>query len=78
MAESKIFKTKEVKSVKSKKSKVWKAVWFPTALILALAAGGLTGILGSYYLNNSRYSTEVSALATYRPCLLYTSPSPRD
>ncbi len=68
MAKSTIFKTKEVKSVESKKrSGIWKFVWFPTAVLLALAAGGLTGILGSYYLNNSRFSTEVSALATYRP-----------
>ncbi len=67
MAKSKSIKTKEIKSVGSKKKTVWKLIWFPTALILALAAGGLTGILGSYYLNNSRYSTEVSALATYRP-----------
>ncbi len=68
MAKSKIIKSNEVQSVeKSKKSGLWKFVWFPTALILALAAGGLTGILSSYYLNNSRYSTEVSALATYRP-----------
>ncbi len=37
------------------------------ALVLALSAGGLTGVLFSYYLNNSRYATEVSALATYRP-----------
>jgi len=37
------------------------------ALLLALSAGGLTGVLASYYLNNSRYSVEVSALATYRP-----------
>jgi penicillin-binding protein 1A len=37
------------------------------ALLLALAAGALTGVLASYYLNNSRYTTEVSALATYRP-----------
>jgi len=36
-------------------------------LVLAVAAGGLTGVLASYYLNNSRYSVEVSALATYRP-----------
>ena len=64
---SSIFKTKEVKSVEPKKRNFWKIVWFPAALILALAAGGLTGILGSYYLNNSRYATEVSALATYRP-----------
>jgi penicillin-binding protein 1A len=67
MAESTLFKTKEVKSVKTKKRNYWKILWFPTALLLALAAGGLTGILGSYYLNNSRFATEVSALATYRP-----------
>ncbi|MCB1022834.1 MAG: PBP1A family penicillin-binding protein [Acidobacteria bacterium] len=61
-----IFETKEVKSV-SKKRNYWKFLWFPVALFLALSAGGLTGILGSYYLNNSRYASEVSALATYRP-----------
>src|SRR5436190_4589291 len=37
------------------------------ALLLSLSAGALTGVLASYYLNNSRYSVEVSALATYRP-----------
>lgn len=59
---------KEIKSVETKKrSGFWKVLWFFTALLLALSAGGLTGILGSYYLNNSRYATEVSALATYRP-----------
>ena len=42
-------------------------MWLPAALLLALSAGGLTGVLASYYLNNSRYSVEVSALATYRP-----------
>ncbi len=60
-------KTTEVESIPSKKRSFWKFVWFPTALLLALSAGGLTGILASYYLNNSRYATEVSALATYRP-----------
>src|SRR5205085_1652826 len=55
------------KSVESKGRGFWKYLWFPTALALALAAGGLTGVLASYYLNNSRYSVEVSALATYRP-----------
>ncbi len=40
--------------------------WF-SALLLSLSAGALTGVVASYYLNNSRYSTEVSALATYRP-----------
>ena len=60
-------KTKEVESVPAKKRNYWGFVWFPIALLLALSAGGLTGLLASYYLNNSRYSTEVSALATYRP-----------
>lgn len=58
---------KEIKSVGSKNRGFWKYLWFPTAFLLALAAGGLTGVLASYYLNNSRYSVEVSALATYRP-----------
>jgi penicillin-binding protein 1A len=42
-------------------------LFWVAALVLALAAGGLTGVIASYYLNNSRYSVEVSALATYRP-----------
>ncbi|MGB7202534.1 MAG: transglycosylase domain-containing protein, partial [Pyrinomonadaceae bacterium] len=42
-------------------------MFWVAALCLALSAGALTGVLASYYLNNSRYSTEVSALATYRP-----------
>ncbi len=59
-------KTKEVTATSPKRS-FWGYVWFPVALLLALSAGGLTGVLASYYLNNSRYATEVSALATYRP-----------
>ena len=59
--------TKEVESVSAKKRSVWRFLWLPTALLLALSAGGLTGVLASYYLNNSHYTTEVSALATYRP-----------
>ncbi len=42
-------------------------MFFVTSLLLALSAGALTGVLAGYYLNNSRYSVEVSALATYRP-----------
>lgn len=63
----KSIRTTEVESVAPKKRGIWRFVWLPVALLLALSAGGLTGILTSYYLNNSRYSTEVSALATYRP-----------
>ena len=40
---------------------------FLLGTLLALSAGALTGVLAAYYLNNSRYSVEVSALATYRP-----------
>lgn len=58
---------KEVESVDTKKGGFKKVIWLFAALVLALAAGGLTGVLASYYLNNSRYSVEVSALATYRP-----------
>jgi len=36
-------------------------------LLLALAAGGLTGIVAAYQLNYSRAANEVAALATYRP-----------
>jgi penicillin-binding protein 1A len=59
--------TKEVESIAPKKRGLRKLVWLFAALFLALSAGGLTGVLASYYLNNSRYSVEVSALATYRP-----------
>src|SRR5215203_2826898 len=67
MARERKIVEQEIKSVESKQRGFWKYLWFPTALLLALAAGGLTGVLASYYLNNSRYSVEVSALATYRP-----------
>src|SRR5215204_1311841 len=67
MARERKIVEREIKSVESKQRGFWKYLWFPTALLLALAAGGLTGVLASYYLNNSRYSVEVSALATYRP-----------
>lgn len=62
-----ILRTEEPKSIKPRKGEWWKFTWFPMTFLLALSAGGLTGILGSYYLNNSRYASEVSALATYRP-----------
>lgn len=65
--EMKKISTKEFKAVADKRSFKSKAIWFFAALVLALCAGGLTGVLASYYLNNSRYSLEVSALATYRP-----------
>src|SRR5215216_2047893 len=59
--------SREVRSVSTSGRSRPRIVWFFSAVILALCAGGLTGVLASYYLNNSRYSLEVSALATYRP-----------
>lgn len=58
--------SKEVRSEPGKNS-TWGYLWLPVALLLALSAGGLTGVLAAFYLNNSQYATEVSALATYRP-----------
>ena len=62
------FKTAEaVSNGKRKRGGLSTFTFLLMALLLALSAGGLTGVLASYYLNNSRYSIEVSALATYRP-----------
>ncbi|CAN5323562.1 PBP1A family penicillin-binding protein [soil metagenome] len=66
-AEIKKYKTAEAVSNGSKRNWVSGSVFLVAALLLALSAGALTGVLASYYLNNSRYSVEVSALATYRP-----------
>src|SRR6187551_3362592 len=67
MARERRIVEKEVRSVGGKRGFGSSLVWMLTALLLAVAAGALTGVLASYYLNNSRYSVEVSALATYRP-----------
>jgi penicillin-binding protein 1A len=67
MARERRIVEREVRSVDSNRSFGAKVLWVLTALLLATAAGGLTGVLASYYLNNSRHSVEVSALATYRP-----------
>ncbi|MEA2205459.1 MAG: penicillin-binding protein [Blastocatellia bacterium] len=45
-------------------------LWLPAVLLLALAAGGLTGIIAAYQLNYSPAATEVAALATYRPSVV--------
>src|SRR5215472_17531965 len=44
--------------------------WLPAVILLALAAGGLTGIIAAYKLNYSPAATEVAALATYRPSVV--------
>src|ERR1043165_4852168 len=45
-------------------------LWLPAVLLLALAAGGLTGIIAAYELNYSRAANEGAALATYRPSVV--------
>ena len=44
--------------------------WLPAVILLALAAGGLTGIIAAYQLNYSQAASEVAALATYRPSIV--------
>jgi penicillin-binding protein 1A len=44
--------------------------WLPCVILLALAAGGLTGIIAAYQLNYSQAASEVAALATYRPSVV--------
>lgn len=44
--------------------------WLPAVMLLALAAGGLTGIIAAYKLNYSRAASEVASLATYSPSIV--------
>src|SRR5438445_11964437 len=44
--------------------------WFPAVILLALAAGGLSGIIAAYQHNYSQAASEVAALATYRPSIV--------
>jgi penicillin-binding protein 1A len=44
--------------------------WLPSVLLLALAAGGLTGIIAAFQINHSRAAQEVASLATYRPSVV--------
>jgi penicillin-binding protein 1A len=67
MARERKIVEREVRSVENKNGWGRRALWLVMALLLASSAGAVTGLLGSYYLNNSRFSVEVSALASYRP-----------
>ena len=67
MAREKKIVEREVRSVQKGSRWAARLIWGLMALLLAGSAGALTGLLASYYLNNSRYSVEVSALASYRP-----------
>lgn len=66
-------KESRVRSVKSRlntqpprRRRFMRTFWFPAVLLLAIAAGGLTGIVAAYQLNYSQAAAEVASLATYR------------
>jgi penicillin-binding protein 1A len=59
-----------VNAPKEQRQHLLRRFWFPAVLLLALAAGGLTGIIAAYELNYSRAANEVAALATYRPSVV--------
>src|SRR5438094_5768697 len=59
-----------VNAPRSERRHLLRRLWFPAVLVLGLAAGGLTGIIGAYELNYSRAANEVAALATYRPSIV--------
>lgn len=59
-----------VKAPPAERHNLLRRIWFPVVLLLALAAGGLTGVIAAYRLNYSRAANEVAALATYRPSLV--------
>src|SRR5438445_969689 len=59
-----------INSPPGERKHILRRFWFPAVLMLALAAGGLTGIIAAYQLNYSQAATEVAALATYRPSIV--------
>src|SRR5712692_6038244 len=59
-----------VKAPRAERWRILRRFWLPAVLLLALAAGGLTGIIAAYQLNYSQAASEVAALATYRPSVV--------
>jgi len=53
-----------------KRKHILRRFWLPAVLLLALVAGGLTGMVAAYELNYSRAASEVASLATYRPSVV--------
>src|SRR5438046_3793856 len=67
---SKYSPTAIINTAPERRRRLLSILWLPAVLLLALAAGGLTGIIGAYELNYSRAANEVAALATYRPSVV--------
>jgi penicillin-binding protein 1A len=69
--DSRTFSARAVRKVPpAERQHLLRRFWLPSVLLLALAAGGLTGIIAAYELNYSRAANEVAALATYRPSVV--------
>lgn len=64
--ESRVRSTKARISTQRPNRRFLRTFWFPAVLLLAIAAGGLTGIVAAYQLNYSQAASEVASLATYR------------
>jgi penicillin-binding protein 1A len=64
------YSPRAIATAPSQRGRILRRFWMPAVLLLALAAGGLTGIIAAYALNYSRAATEVAALATYRPSVV--------
>ncbi len=70
---SKVSRTRPVSSTSAPppaRRKLLRRFWLPAVLLLAIAAGGLTGIVAAYQLNYSQAAAEVASLATYRPSVV--------
>ncbi|HEX8847752.1 MAG TPA: PBP1A family penicillin-binding protein [Pyrinomonadaceae bacterium] len=66
-SEGKTTKSERKKSAPPKRRHFLRRFWVPAVMLLALAAGSLTGIIAAYHLNHSRAAEEVASLATFRP-----------
>src|SRR6202165_5692280 len=54
----------------NERAHILRRFWFPAVILLALAAGGLTGITAGSNLNYSQAASEVAALSSYRPSVV--------
>ena len=63
-------KSRALPAAPAPRRRLLRRFWFPAVLLLAIAAGGLTGIVLAYSLNYSRAAEEVKSLATYRPSVV--------
>src|SRR5215204_4880889 len=63
-------KSRALPAAPAPRRRLLRRFWFPAVLMLAIAAGGLTGIVLAYSLNYSRAAEEVKSLATYRPSVV--------